>query len=79
MLLSWIDVACVRDGGFVDHFLLHCDVASALCSALFSRFGMSLGYRLVCVLVVLWKAEQCCGVENGAHLPILDSMEGDEQ
>jgi hypothetical protein len=32
---------CKRDGEFVDHLLLHCDVVSALWSVLFSRLGMS--------------------------------------
>jgi hypothetical protein len=33
---------CKRSGEFVDHFSLHCDVASAIWSAFFSRFGLSL-------------------------------------
>jgi len=32
---------CKKTGKFVDHILLHCDMASALWSSLFSRFGMS--------------------------------------
>jgi hypothetical protein len=32
---------CKRDGEFVDHLLLHCDVASILWNLVFSRFGMS--------------------------------------
>jgi len=32
---------CKRSGESVDHFLLHCDVASALWSTLFTRFGIS--------------------------------------
>jgi len=32
---------CKRDGKLVDHLLLHCDVAYALWSALFTRFGLS--------------------------------------
>jgi len=32
---------CKRNGESVDHLLLHCDVAYALRSALFTRFGLS--------------------------------------
>jgi hypothetical protein len=32
---------CKRNGESVDHLLLHCDVAYALWSALFTRFGLS--------------------------------------
>jgi hypothetical protein len=32
---------CKRNEESVDHLLLHCDVASAIWSAFFSRFGMS--------------------------------------
>jgi hypothetical protein len=32
---------CKRDGESVDHLLLHCEVACALWSAFFSRFGLS--------------------------------------
>jgi hypothetical protein len=32
---------CKRSGESVDHLLLHCDVASAIWSAFFSRFGLS--------------------------------------
>jgi hypothetical protein len=32
---------CKKTGESVDHFLLHCDVTSALWITLFSRFGMS--------------------------------------
>jgi hypothetical protein len=32
---------CKRNGESVDHLLLHCDVASAIWSAFFSRFGLS--------------------------------------
>jgi hypothetical protein len=37
-----------------------------------------MGYRLICVLVVRWKAYECWDVENGVHLPFLDYLEGDE-
>jgi hypothetical protein len=30
-----------RNGGFVDHLLLHCEIASAIWNVLFSRFGLS--------------------------------------
>lgn len=29
----------------------------------------------MCMLVVLWKVEDCGGMENGAHLSLLDYME----
>jgi hypothetical protein len=32
---------CKRNGESVDHFLLHCNVAYAIWSVLFNRFGMS--------------------------------------
>jgi hypothetical protein len=32
---------CKKTGESVDHLLLHCDVASALWSTFFSRFGLS--------------------------------------
>jgi hypothetical protein len=35
--------------------------------------------RRVSLLVVLWKAKECCGVENVAHLPLLVFMEGKKQ
>jgi hypothetical protein len=37
------------------------------------------GYRLACLLVVLWEAKERCGVKNGACLPLLVIMEGKEQ
>jgi hypothetical protein len=32
---------CKRDGESVDRLLIHCDIASALWSAIFSRFGLA--------------------------------------
>lgn len=32
---------CKRNGESVDHFLLHCDEASAIWSAFFNCFGLS--------------------------------------
>jgi hypothetical protein len=32
---------CKRDGESVDHLLLHCDIACALWSTFFNRFGLS--------------------------------------
>jgi len=29
--------------------------------------------------VVLWKADECCGVENDAYLPLLVPLERKEQ
>jgi hypothetical protein len=38
-----VDRYCLykRNMESVDHLLLHCDVASALCNSLFTRFGLS--------------------------------------
>jgi hypothetical protein len=38
-----VDRCCLykRNGKLVDHILLHCDMASALWNALFTRFGLS--------------------------------------
>jgi hypothetical protein len=48
---------CKRDVEFVDH-LLHCDVASAFWSALFSRFGMSwvMPRRVIDLFVCWWSS-----------------------
>jgi hypothetical protein len=47
---------CKRNGESVDH-LLHCDVASALWSALFTHFGMSwVMPRRVIDLFACWRA-----------------------
>jgi hypothetical protein len=35
-----------------------------------------MGYQLACLLVILWKAKERCGLENGAYLPLLVLMEG---
>jgi hypothetical protein len=32
---------CKKNGELVDHFLLHCEVVSALWDVFFSRFGLS--------------------------------------
>jgi hypothetical protein len=39
---------CKRNGESMDHFLLHCNVASTLWNSLFTRFGMS------CVMPRRW-------------------------
>jgi hypothetical protein len=74
---------CKKTGESVDHFLLHCDVASALWSSLQSFRDVlgyaQTGYRLACLLVVLWKANDCCGLENSAYLLLLVLMEGKKQ
>jgi hypothetical protein len=36
------------------------------------------GYRSTCLLVVFGPVEECCDVENGAHLPLLVLMEGNK-
>jgi hypothetical protein len=33
-------------------------------------------YRLVYFLVEIWKADECCNLEDGAYLPFLVCMEG---
>jgi len=47
---------CKKTGESVDHLLLHCDVASALWSSLFSRFGMSwvMPIRVINLLSCWW-------------------------
>jgi hypothetical protein len=49
---------CKRDGEFVDHLLLHCDVASTLWSVLFSCFGMSwvMPRRVIDLFACWWYA-----------------------
>jgi hypothetical protein len=37
------------------------------------------GYRLTWLLVVFWKAKECCGLENGTYLPFLVLTEGKKQ
>jgi hypothetical protein len=37
------------------------------------------GYRLACLLVVIWKANERCGIENSAYLPLLVLMEGNKR
>jgi hypothetical protein len=38
-----------------------------------------MGYRLVGLLMVLWKAEECYGMEDGAYLSLLVFMEEKKQ
>jgi hypothetical protein len=80
---------CKRDGESVDHLLIHCDIASALWSAIFSRFGLAwVMPRQVldlCAswwfsfnkkkLVVLMKDEECRSVENSALMSVLNYIE----
>jgi len=37
------------------------------------------GFRLASSSVVLWKTKECCSMKNGAYLPFLVFMEGNEQ
>jgi len=64
----------------VDHLLLHCDVASTLWNLVFSRFGMSwvMPRRVIDLFACWWKANECCGLEDGAHLYSLVCLEGDK-
>jgi hypothetical protein len=61
---------CKRDGEFVDHLFLPCDVAPATWNNILTCFGMSWvmpkSYQLVCMLVEVWKAEECYDLEDGA-------------
>jgi hypothetical protein len=47
---------CKRDGESVDHLLIHCDIAQALWTALFSRFGLSwvMPLRVVDLFACWW-------------------------
>jgi hypothetical protein len=45
---SWM---CKRNEESVDHLLLHCNVASAIWSVLFNRFGLCLDVSLICMIV----------------------------
>jgi len=64
---------CKMNGKFVDHFLLHCEVARALWNAIFSRFSLSwvMPLRVINLLAcwwtggrsrsaVVWKMVLCC-------------------
>jgi hypothetical protein len=35
-------------------------------------------FDFACLLVVLWKVEECCSMKNGAYLPSLVLMEGNK-
>jgi hypothetical protein len=50
---------------------------------LFTWFGMSWvmprkNYRLVCLLVEFWKADEWCDLEDGANLHFLVCFEGNK-
>lgn len=47
---------CKRDGESVDHLLIHCDIAQALWTAIFSRFGLSwvMPHRVVDLFACWW-------------------------
>jgi hypothetical protein len=50
---------CKKIGKSVDHLLLHCDVASALWSSLFNRFGMSwVMPKQVIDLLACWRSSR---------------------
>jgi hypothetical protein len=51
---------CKLTGESVDHLLLYCDVASALWSSLFSRFGMSwvMPRQVVDLLACWWSSRR---------------------
>jgi hypothetical protein len=70
------------NGECVDHILLHCNVAYAIWSVIFDRFGMSwIMFRCVIDLYIIGGplvGKERCGVKNGAYVPLLVFMEGKE-
>jgi hypothetical protein len=74
---------CKRSEETVD--LLHCEVAYALWSAFFDRFGLSwvMSRRVFDLLACWWstgRRGECGSLENGAYLFFfLVSMEGEKQ
>jgi hypothetical protein len=49
---------CKRDGEFVDHILLHCEVACTIWTVFFSQFGLSwvMPRRVVDLYACWWNA-----------------------
>jgi len=68
---------CKKTEESVDHLLLHCDVAFVVWYSLFNRFGLSwvMPRRSACLLVVFGPVDECCDVENSAHLLLLVLIE----
>jgi hypothetical protein len=66
----------------VDHLLLHCEIASALWSAIFSRVGLAwVMPKRVVDLFACWRGlggspQKCSCVEDGFVLPFVVSLEG---
>jgi hypothetical protein len=55
---------CKRSGEFVDHFLLHYDIASVLWNVIFSRVGLAwIMPKRVVDLLACWKG--VCGSPQG--------------
>jgi hypothetical protein len=60
-------VVCVRGVGSLDYFLLHCEIASALWNAIFSRVGLAwVMPKRVVDLLACWK--RVCGSHQGAAM-----------
>jgi len=60
---------------------LRCGLRSVKCS--FYSFWFVFGYAyesllLVCLLMDVWKAEECCNLEDGADLPSLVCLKGNK-
>jgi hypothetical protein len=76
---------CKKTGESMDHLLLHCNVASALWSSLFSRLGMSwvMPRRVFDLLACWWSSGRPRSVvvwkKNGAYLSLLVLIEGKKQ
>jgi hypothetical protein len=73
---------CKRNGESVDHLVLHCNVASALWSTLFTRFGMSwvMARRVIDLFACCWTFERLrsAGIWKSADLHFFVLMEGTE-
>jgi hypothetical protein len=74
---------CKRNWEFMNHLLLHFEVACAIWNVFFSRFGLSWVKprrvsRLVCLLVDCRQHSKCCCVKDGAFVHFVVSMEGNE-
>ena len=59
---------CKADGETVDRLLLHCEIASTLCHAIFSLFGQSRVMPSSVLLVDGWSFSECYCVEDGSSL-----------
>jgi hypothetical protein len=70
---------CKSSEETVDHLLWHCEVASTLWDAIFSRFGVA--WVMLDLLAYWWSSggpEECCSLKD-AYLPFLVLMARKEQ